>query len=198
MKCVSAYDFNDRLIEGRIYTNKKGESFIINKFGESLSTKNIKTYRIYEELSDEEVQDVVNKELNDLHVEDNDKLKNLSPTDLEKTGDEREKELKANGFEIKDGDYKDKFVVGVKAANASEKASAGSISDSEALKSVLDENSAYKFLSNEIDNYTKTTDIFNETKLLEHLCNVCKVDIKNIKGATLSESVKNILHTISK
>ena len=194
MKCVSAYDFNDRLIEGRVYTNKKGESFIINEFGESLSTNNIKTYRLYEELEGDEVQDIVDKELSELDVENNDKLKDLSSADLEKTADKREKELQSEGMEIKDGDYKNKFITSVKVADATDGVEAGTTSDSEALQSVVNESeNIYDLINKEIDKYTESTAIFEEDKLLEQLCTTFKKDVNEIKGKTLSESIKNIV-----
>ena len=193
MKCVSAYDFNDKLFEGKVYTNKNGESFIINKFGESLSTKNIKTYRLYEELEDDQVQDVVEKELNELNINDNSKLKDLSPEELEKTAEKREAELKAEGMDISDGDYKDKFVASVNAANAMDGVSAGTTSDSEAFKNVMGESKdVYSLINKEIDKYTESTTIFDESKLLEHLCNVFHTKQSDIKGSTISESVKNL------
>ena len=194
MKCVSAYDFNDRLIEGRVYTNKKGESFIINEFGESLSTNNIKTYRLYEELEGDEVQDIVDKELSELDVENNDKLKDLSSADLEKTADKREKELQSEGMEIKDGDYKNKFITSVKVADATDGVEAGTTSDSEALQSVVNESeNIYDLINKEIDKYTESTAIFEEDKLLEQLCTTFKKNVNEIKGKTLSESIKNIV-----
>ncbi len=193
MKCVSAYDFNDRLIEGKIYTNKKGESFIINKFGESLSTKNIKTYRLYEEIEDEEVQDLVKKDLNDLNIDDNKKLKDLTDTDLEKTAEEREKELQTQGVDIKDDEYKNKFIADVNAAKAMNGVENGTTSDSVALAEVMPESeNPYDRVSKELDKYIETVTIFDESKVFSHLCKTFNLKEDTVKGATLSESVKNI------
>lgn len=193
MKCVSAYDFNDRLIEGKIYTNKKGESFIINELGESLSTKDIKTYRLYEEIENNEVQDLVKKDLNDLNLDDNKKLKDLTDTDLEKTADEREKELQNQGVEIKDGEYKNSFIADVNAAKAMDGVENGTTSDSVALAEVMPESeNPYDKVSKELDNYIETVTIFDESKVLSHLCKTFNLKEDTVKGATLSESVKNI------
>lgn len=193
MKCVSAYDFNDRLIEGKIYTNKKGESFIINELGESLSTKDIKTYRLYEEIENNEVQDLVKKDLNDLNIDDNKKLKDLTDTDLEKTADEREKELQNQGVEIKDGEYKNSFIADVNAAKAMDGVENGTTSDSVALAEVMPEsNNPYDKVSKELDKYIETVTIFDESKVLSHLCKIFNLKEDFVKGATLSESVKNI------
>ena len=194
MKCVSAYDFNDRLIEGKIYTNKKGESFIINEFGESLSTKNIKTYRLYEDMETEEVQDLVKKDLNDLNIEDNKKLKDLSDTDLEKTAQKREDELQSQGAEIKDNEYKDNFVADVNAAKAMDGVENGTTSDSVALAEVMPESKdPYTLVNNELDKYIESVKIFDESKVFEHLCNTFNIKQEEVKGKTLSESVKNII-----
>jgi len=193
MKCVSAYDFNDRLIEGKVYTNKKGESFIINELGESLSTKDIKTYRLYEEIENNEVQDLVKKDLNDLNIDDNKKLKDLTDTDLEKTADEREKELQNQGVEIKDGEYKNSFIADVNAAKAMDGVENGTISDSVALAEVMPEsNNPYDRVSKELDKYIETITIFDESKVFSHLCKTFNLKEDTVKGASLSESVKNI------
>jgi hypothetical protein len=193
MKCVSAYDFNDRLIEGKIYTNKKGESFIINELGESLSTKDIKTYRLYEEIENNEVQDLVKKDLNDLNIDDNKKLKDLTDTDLEKTADEREKELQNQGVEIKDGEYKNSFIADVNAAKAMDGVENGTTSDSVALAEVMPESeNPYDKVSKELDKYIETVTIFDESKVLSHLCKTFNMKEDTVKGTTLSDSVKNI------
>jgi hypothetical protein len=197
MKCVSAYDFNDRLIEGKIYTNKKGESFIINELGESLSTKDIKTYRLYEEIENNEVQDLVKKDLNDLNLDDNKKLKDLTDTDLEKTADEREKELQNQGVEIKDGEYKNSFIADVNAAKAMDGVENGTTSDSVALAEVMPESeNPYDKVSKELDKYIETVTIFDESKVLSHLCKTFNLKEDTVKGTTLSESVKNIARSL--
>jgi hypothetical protein len=197
MKCVSAYDFNDRLIEGKIYTNKKGESFIINELGESLSTKDIKTYRLYEEIENNEVQDLVKKDLNDLNIDDNKKLKDLTDTDLEKTADEREKELQNQGVEIKDGEYKNSFIADVNAAKAMDGVENGTTSDSVALAEVMPESeNPYDKVSKELDKYIETVTIFDESKVLSHLCKTFNLKEDTVKGTTLSESVKNIARSL--
>lgn len=197
MKCVSAYDFNDRLIEGKIYTNKKGESFIINELGESLSTKDIKTYRLYEEIENNEVQDLVKKDLNDLNLDDNKKLKDLTDTDLEKTADEREKELQNQGVEIKDGEYKNSFIADVNAAKAMDGVENGTTSDSVALAEVMPESeNPYDKVSKELDKYIETVTVFDESKVLSHLCKTFNLKEDTVKGTTLSESVKNIARSL--
>lgn len=159
MKIVSAYDYNDKLVEGEIYKNKKGELFIINEFGEYLKSDEIKTFRIVEDLDDSEVQDKVNDDLNQLDIENNKKLKSLSDTDVEKTGEEREKELKASGMAIKDGAYKDKFVSSVKAAKTAGDMAAGNVSNSEAFKNLKESDS--EELDDDIDENLTVDEVDN-------------------------------------
>lgn len=138
MKIVSAYDMNNKLFEGTPYTSKKGETFIINEYGESLNIKDIKTYRIVEEMEGDEVQAKVDDDLNKLDAENNDKLKKAPDDDIQKAAEGREKELIAGGLDIKDGDYRDRFITSVKASSAAEDIENGTVSDSQALKNFIE------------------------------------------------------------
>lgn len=167
MKIISAYDFNDKLIEGTPYTNKKGDTFIINEYGESLNIKDVKTYRIVEDMDTDEVQAKVNDDLNQLDIENNDKIKNISDSDLDKAAKDREKELKAGGMNIKDGDYENRFISAVKATSAADGIKNGTVSDSEALKNYIENNRNLNnadnlFESEETDKNQDTTKTVDE------------------------------------
>lgn len=193
---ISAYYGNNKLIEGKAYTNKNNETFIINNYGEAVNIKDVKTYRIYEELDPEEVQTTVDQDLNDLNVKDNKSLLNLDDAALENIADKREKELKTSGLDIKDNEYKQKFIDGVKAEAVAKDAEVGNISDSKAFEKVLESEDNYTKVYAAIDKYTENTKIFNESELLRSLCENFNVDLDKIKGKCLSESVKNIIKAI--
>lgn len=209
---VSAYDNNDKIVEGKLFVTPTGNKVVLTENGHT-NLNELKCVRL---LEDEKKEAVTAKVEDDLSHCDQDKLKNTSDEDLKKAGAEREKELKDAGMEMEDNEYAMQFVAGAKAKTEIEDVEAGNISNSKALEKVSESeatiynnlsddyqdvmpyqddktrNEIYLDMQKEIEDYSKDTKKFDNEELSERLCNKF-LNGKQVRGESLKETFKLIV-----
>src|SRR5574344_25459 len=127
---VSAYTDNNKIVEGKF-----NGGFVTNADGKKYRLTELKYVRITED--DDSATDVQTKVADDINKLDADKLKNTSDADLEKAGENREKELKDAGMKLDDGEYKNAFVTAAKATGVMDDVNKGNIDNSQALEKLM-------------------------------------------------------------
>src|SRR5574344_264351 len=127
---VSAYTDNNKIVEGKF-----NGGFVTNADGKKYRLTELKYVRITED--DDSATDVQTKVADDINKLDDDKLKNTSDADLEKAGENREKELKDAGMKLDDGEYKNAFVTAAKATGVMDDVNKGNIDNSQALEKLI-------------------------------------------------------------
>lgn len=212
---VSAYDNNDKLVEGKMRVTPMGNKVVLTENGYT-NISNLNHVRFIEEEEDE----VDKKVTDDVSHITPEALKDIKEEELKIAGDKREKELKDAGMKIQDQEYSTKFVI--QAANKAAEASGGvdqaaaDFKNSEALKGMGESikpdttdtlhpdyqdvapyedsktrDEIYLSMKQEIDNYGKSTKRFDNSELEEHLCNKL-LNGFIVHGSSLKESFSKI------
>ena len=215
---VSAYDKNDKIVEGKLVTSPTGNKLVLTESG-YVNLKRLNHVRFVEE-SDDPVQDKVSSDLANVPAE---KLATKKEEEIQQAGKDREKELTDAGMKIEKDEYATKFTIAATAkaseadADSNFDANAADAKNSETIKGlsesiddeVLNNNlhpdyqdvplydddrtrdQIYIDLSNEIDSYGKETKKFDDKELTEHLCNKYLNGFQ-IHKETFKESISSV------
>ena len=110
MTYVSAYDSNDKIVEGKLFVTPTGSKVVLHEGGHT----DVDSLRFVRFIEDNNQEDAVDKKVTDdvSHL-NTDTLKNAKESDIEQAGKEREKELKDAGMKMEDDEYATKFAIQV-------------------------------------------------------------------------------------
>lgn len=206
---VSAYTKDDKLVEGKLRVLSNGQKVVLTESGK-VKLDELKCVRFFEE---EDTNPIDKQVQSDISVIKDDLEKKLPKEDeLEKAGEEREKELNTAGLKGEKDEYKTKFVLQASAivdgagggvdteqtdANKSEAFKAFKEADedsaihidyqtAEPYQDSLTRDQIYLKMKQEIDDYQKANDDqFDEKELVERMC-------RNLVGFDCVGEFKNL------
>ena len=188
---VSAYTKDDKLVEGKLKILSNGQKVVLTESGK-VKLDELKCVRFFEE---EDTNPIDKQVQSDISVIKDDLEKKLPKEDeLEKAGEEREKELNTAGLKGEKDEYKTKFVLQASAivdgAGGGVDTEQTDANKSEAFnQDSLTRDQIYLKMKQEIDDYQKANDDrFDEKELVERMCRNlvgfdCVGELKNLKEA---------------
>lgn len=212
---ISGYTADDKLVEGKLI-NHDTDKCVLTENGSVMKLSELKCTRFFEE----EDSDIDKQVKSDIDVIKSDLEKKKPKEDeLAKAGEERAKELADAGLKEKEPDeYKTKFVLQASAvvggAEAGVDLAKADANNSDAFKGIRESNETYQSdlhpdyqtsvpyqdnltrdqiylkMKQEIDDYNKETNKFDEKELVERICKNlvgydCVGNYKSLKEAFL-------------